>query len=211
MLSTICQLAFVFFYIGVFGFGGGYAMISLIQFEVVNEHAWMNASEFANLLALSQMTPGPISINAATYVGYNVLQPYGQGWAIVGSAISTFALVAPSLLLMFAVLRFLFKNQNNKYVQYLFSGLRPAVVGLIFSAGLMMMMDCDLVNDFVTGASQELTLSWKEENFGANLKEHLVSIAICATTFVSVFFYKKDPMLLIALSGFAGFAIYHCL
>lgn len=209
MLTLIAKLVFTFFYIGLFGFGGGYAMISLIQFEVVNENMWMNASEFANLLALSQMTPGPISINAATYVGYNVLLPYGQGWAIVGSIITTLALVSPSLMLMWAVLHFLFKHEENKYVQYLFAGLRPAVVGLIFSAGLLMMIDCDLLNNYINGQTNTFSLAWKEENFGTDLKEHLISIAICATTFISVFFFKKNPMHLILISGLLGFGIYY--
>ena len=211
MLTLYLQLATVFFHIGLFGFGGGYAMISLIQFSVVNDYGWMNTSEFANLLALSQMTPGPISINAATYAGYQVPLSHGYGLAsaITGSVTATLALVLPSLLAMWAVIKFLFKNEKNRYVQYLYSGLRPAVVGLIFSAGLLMMVDCDLIHNYVEGASSNLEITWKQENFGSNLKEHLISAAICIATFVAVFFYKKNPMYLIAGSGALGFAIYY--
>ena len=211
MLTLCQQLATVFFHIGLFGFGGGYAMISLIQFSVVNDYGWMNTSEFANLLALSQMTPGPISINAATYVGYQVPLSHGYGLlaAISGSLTATFALVLPSLLMMWAVIKFLFKNEKNRYVQYLYSGLRPAVVGLIFSAGLLMMVDCDLIHNYVEGASNHLEIAWKQENFGSNLKEHLISAAICIATFVAVFFYKKNPIYLIITSGVLGFAIYY--
>lgn len=209
MLVLLFKLFYTFFYIGLFGFGGGYAMISLIQFEVVNNHGWMTTSELANLLALSQMTPGPISINAATYVGYNVLQPYGYGYAILGSFVSTFSLVLPSIVFMYLVIRFLFKNEDNKYVQFLFSGLKPAVVGLIFSAGLMMMIDCDQIHNYVMGTISELNLSWKEENFGSNLFGNIISIIICITTFVSVYFLKKNPMHLILLSGLTGFIIYY--
>lgn len=211
MLILCLQLIMVFFRIGLFGFGGGYAMISLIQFSVVNDYGWMNTSEFANLLALSQMTPGPISINAATYAGYQVplSHGYGLGNAILGSAAATIALVLPSLLMMWAVIRFLFKNEGNQYVQYIFSGLRPAVVGLIFSAGLLMMIDCDLIYNFVSGASDTLELAWKQENFGSNLKEHIISVAICVSTFIAVYFYKKNPMYLIVISGLFGFSIYY--
>lgn len=213
MLTLCLQLVMVFFRIGLFGFGGGYAMISLIQFSVVNDYGWMNASEFANLLALSQMTPGPISINAATYAGYQVplTHGYGVGYAICGSAAATFALILPSFLMMWAVIKFLFKNEGNKYIQFIFSGLRPAVVGLIFSAGLLMMIDCDLIYNFVSGATDTLELAWKQENFGSNMTEHLISVAICVATFIAVYFYKKNPMYLILISGAFGFGIYYLL
>lgn len=213
MLTLCLQLVMVFFRIGLFGFGGGYAMISLIQFSVVNDYGWMNASEFANLLALSQMTPGPISINAATYAGYQVplTHGYGVSYAICGSAAATFALILPSFLMMWAVIKFLFKNEGNKYIQFIFSGLRPAVVGLIFSAGLLMMIDCDLIYNFVSGATDTLELAWKQENFGSNMTEHLISAAICVATFIAVYFYKKNPMYLILISGAFGFGIYYLL
>ena len=138
-----------------------------------------------------------------------------QAWlAICGIMMVEFAYggnfsVLPSLLAMWAVIKFLFKNEKNRYVQYLYSGLRPAVVGLIFSAGLLMMVDCDLIHNYVEGASSNLEIAWKQENFGSNLKEHLISAAICIATFVAVFFYKKNPMYLIAGSGALGFAIYY--
>ena len=203
------QLFAVFFYIGIFGFGGGYAMISLIQFEVVNHFHWMTSPAFANLLALSQMTPGPISINTATYVGFSVLSPYGYGWSLVGSLLSSFALILPSVLLMGLVVRFLFRHEDNRYVQYVFSGLRPAVVGLIFSAGIILMVDCDLLHRFATGAASFLQLAWKSENFGSTLLEHIISVFICSGTFVSLFFFKKNPILLILLSGGIGFVLYY--
>ena len=209
MIATALSLAFVFFYIGLFGFGGGYAMISLIQFEVVNNHQWMNNAEFANLLALSQMTPGPISINSATYVGFNVMSHYGNPWGIAGSVISTLSLCLPSVLLMWVVIRFLFRNEDNRYVNYVFSGLRPAVVGLIFSAGLMMMINCDPIHDFATGAASSLQLAWKEENFGDTALQHAISAVICVVTFVAIYFFKKNPIYLILLSGLAGLLIYY--
>lgn len=208
MLALYAKLMWIFFYIGLFGFGGGYAMISLIQFEVVNNNGWMGAHEFANLLALSQMTPGPISINAATYVGYNVFQTSGYGYAILGSLLATFALVLPSILMMWVVIKYLFKNEDNRYVQYVFSGLKPAVVGLIFSAGLMMMINCDLIHNFVMGASDSLQLAWKTENFGTDMYGHVISVLICIGTFVAVYFFKKNPIYLILIAGAVGLIAY---
>ena len=95
------HLFITFFEIGLFGFGGGYAMISLIQGQVVTRFHWMTMSEFTNVIAISQMTPGPIGINSATYCGYTAVHNagYGNGMAILGSGMATFALILPSCLL----------------------------------------------------------------------------------------------------------------
>ena len=98
-------LFITFFEIGLFGFGGGYGMLSLIQTEVVHHHAWMTSAEFTNIVAISQMTPGPIGINSATYCGYTAVHNAGLGnsLAILGSATATFALVLPSFILMILI------------------------------------------------------------------------------------------------------------
>ena len=93
--------------IGFFGFGGGYAMLSLIQNEVVVQHAWMTNAEFADIVAVSQITPGPIAINSATYVGYTVGMQSGSVWyGILGSVIATFAVCLPSMTLMMSAIFF---------------------------------------------------------------------------------------------------------
>ena len=101
------QLFYTFFKIGLFGFGGGYAMLSMIQGEVVTRYGWLTPQEFTDIVAISQMTPGPIGINSATYVGYNTIVDagYGMGWGIVGSMIATFAVVFPSFILMLTISR----------------------------------------------------------------------------------------------------------
>ena len=108
-------LFYTFFKIGLFGFGGGYAMLSLIQGEVVTRYHWINAGEFTDIVAISQMTPGPIGINSATYV------------------------VFPSFILMIAISKFFLKYQKHPAVEAVFSGLRPAVVGLLAAAALVLM------------------------------------------------------------------------
>ena len=171
------QLFWVYLKIGLLGFGGGYAMLSMIQFEVVEKHGWMTLSEFADVVALSQMTPGPISINCATYVGYQV-------GGIFGSLLASMAIVLPSLVLLYFVLRFLFKNKDNFIVKTTLKNLKPFIAGLIFAAALLMMNPANFPD--------------------VGLGENNISIIICAATFISVFFFKVNPMLLIAISGVAG-------
>ena len=114
------KLFYSFFKIGLFGFGGGYAMISLIQGEVVNRYHWLTSGQFTDIVAISQMTPGPIGINSATYVGYTsvVNAGYGHGWAVLGSVTATFAVVLPSFILMLLISKFLMKFKNHPVVEH---------------------------------------------------------------------------------------------
>ena len=133
------QLFVSYLKIGFFGFGGGYAMLSLIQHEVVVRHAWMTAGEFADIVAISQITPGPIAINSATYVGYTVGMQTGHvGLGILGSAIATFAVCLPSLTLMILVARFFMRLHNNRLVEGAMRGMRPTVIGMIAAAALLL-------------------------------------------------------------------------
>lgn len=126
------ELFISFFKIGIFAFGGGYAIISLIQHEILT-HGWMTQAELTDIIAISQMTPGPIGINSATYVGYVAS---GNIW---GAAVATFAITLPSFIIMMAITRFFILVQRNKYTQYALTGLRPMVVGLIGAAAVMLM------------------------------------------------------------------------
>ena len=129
-----------FFEIGVFGFGGGYGMLSLIQNETVEHWHWLSSSEFTDIVAISQMTPGPIGINSATYCGYTAVHNAGYGhlMAILGSATATFALVLPSLILMILISKMFMKYMHTRTVTSVFAGLRPAVVGLLAAATLLL-------------------------------------------------------------------------
>ena len=175
------QLFWVYLKIGLLGFGGGYAMLSMIQFEVVEKHAWMTMSEFADVVALSQMTPGPISINCATYVGYQV-------GGIFGSLLASFSIVLPSLILLYFVLKFLFKHKDNFIIKTTLRDLKPFIAGLIFAAA-MLMMNKTTFSDFGIG-------------------ENNISVIICAVTFVAIFFFKVNPMIMIAISGVAGLVFF---
>ena len=175
------QLFWAYLKIGLLGFGGGYAMLSMIQFEVVEKHAWMTMSEFTDVVALSQMTPGPISINCATYVGYQV-------GGIFGSLLASFSIVLPSLILLYFVLRYLFKHKDNFIIKTTLRDLKPFIAGLIFAAA-MLMMNKTTFSDFGIG-------------------ENNISVIICAVTFVAIFFFKVNPMIMIAISGVAGLVFF---
>lgn len=191
MLLLLTQLFWTFFLIGLFGFGGGYAMLSLIQGEVVEHYHWMTMGQFTDIVAVSQSTPGPIGINSATYVGYTALvnagyEPY---WGILGSFLATFAVVLPSFILMLLISRFLLKYRNHPAVESVFGGLRPAVVGLLLAASLLLM---------------------NSENF-SSVSESLWRFCLSLLIFVFAFFaqkvYRMGPILIIMLCGVAGIVL----
>ncbi|KRQ86566.1 Chromate transport protein [Caloramator mitchellensis] len=125
----IYKLFITFFKIGLFSFGGGYAMLPLIQQQVVFINKWLTQSEFIDIVAISQITPGPIAINSATYIGYKV----GGFW---GSLISTTGVSLPSVLVMMLIIKFIEKFKKSDYMEAAFSILRPTVLGLILAAAL---------------------------------------------------------------------------
>ncbi len=127
------QLLYSFILIGITGFGGGYAMISLIQTEVVTKHDWLSATEFADIVAISQMTPGPVSINCATYIGFTTTH------SVAGAAVATLGVCLPSLVLMFLASYFFAKLNGNTMIKNVMRFLRPIIIGLILSAALLLM------------------------------------------------------------------------
>lgn len=131
-MSLYLLLFWTFFKIGLFGFGGGYAIAALIQDEVVYNHHWLTVAQFTDIMAISQVTPGPIAINCATYVGYTATQ------SVWGAAIATFASCLGPFILVCLVIVGLQKIKNNPYVEAAFQGIRPTVIGLIASAALML-------------------------------------------------------------------------
>ncbi|MBQ9883889.1 MAG: chromate transporter [Bacteroidaceae bacterium] len=178
------QLFYTFFKIGLFGFGGGYAMLSLIQGEVVTRYGWLTAQEFTDIVAISQMTPGPIGINSATYVGY---QATGSVW---GSIVATSAVVLPSFILMLTISKFFLKYQHHPVVASVFAGLRPAVVGLLAAAALVLMT---------------------VDNFGSpteNTYQFVISCILFGVAFIATYRYKANPILLIIVCGLVGLAVY---
>lgn len=182
------QLFYTFFIIGLFGFGGGYGMLSLIQTETVIRHHWMSSAEFTNIVAISQMTPGPIGINSATYCGYTAVHNAGftGGMAVLGSVTATVALVLPSLILMLLISKMFLKYMKTPLVQSVFMGLRPVVVGLLAAATLLL---CNA------------------ENFSSpniNLWQFCISLALFIATFVGTMWLKINPIRMICYAAVAG-------
>jgi chromate transporter len=141
MTGLLAQLFFTFFFIGLFNFGGGGAMLSLIQGQVVTAHGWISQEMFTDIVAISQTTPGPIGINCATYVGYEVMYNagFGQLAGVFGSVLATFAVVLPSFLVFFLIIRVFNRFHESRTFVDTMRALRPAVAGLIGAAALVMM------------------------------------------------------------------------
>lgn len=182
------ELFYTFFIIGLFGFGGGYGMLSLIQTQTVVQHHWLSSAEFTNIVAISQMTPGPIGINAATYCGYLAVQNAGMGTplAVLGSVVATLALVLPSFILMVLISKMFMKYMDTKPVQSIFAGLRPAVVGLLAAAALLLMTT---------------------DNFGSPSHspwQFGVSLFLFVATFVGTKFLHIHPIRMMGYAAIAG-------
>ena len=182
------QLFYTFFIIGLFGFGGGYGMLSLIQTETIMHHHWLSSAEFTNIVAISQMTPGPIGINSATYCGYAAVHNMGLSntMAIFGSITATFALVLPSLILMLLISKMFLKYMKTPAVQSIFMGLRPVVVGLLAAATLLL---CNA------------------ENFSLpsiNVWQFSISIGLFIATFIGTMWLKINPIRMICYAAVAG-------
>lgn len=128
-MAVLLQLFITFFKIGAFSFGGGYAMLPLLEEEVIKNHAWMTSSEFIDIFAISEMTPGPIAVNAATFLGFRVS-------GFFGAMIATSAVILPSFIVISIIFASLSKFKNSKYVAWTFQGIRPIVIGLIIAAGV---------------------------------------------------------------------------
>lgn len=201
-MNVYLKLIWAYIKIGVFGFGGGYAMLSLVERIVVSDNHWLSEQMFTDIVAISQMTPGPIGINSATYIGY--VAPGGVDpalasplWGILGSVAATLAVTIPSFFLVLYCSHFIRKHNESGAIKAIFSGLRPVVVGLIASAAIMLM---------------------NSDNFNPNHNDGQLwaSIAICVASFCLVYFpfkfknkvYKVHPILVIILAGFTGFLLY---
>ena len=185
------KLIWAYLKIGLFGFGGGYAMLSLIERIIVGNH-WISEQTFTDIVAISQMTPGPIGINSATYIGYvapGAVNPVFSSplWGILGSVLCTLVVVVPSFLLTLYASHFISRHRESAYVKGEFTGLRPVVVGLIGSAALLLM---------------------NSANFGENTHDVALSIGICVASFVLVYFVKWHPILIIVLAGLAGLILF---
>jgi chromate transporter len=178
------ELFTTFFVIGMFTIGGGYAMLSLIQNEVVTVHGWIDEGTFTDIVAVSQMTPGPIGINSATYIGYEVLMNSGasQFACILGSFTATFAVVLPSFIIVLLLCKIYDRWKDHYMFKGVLTGLKPATLGLIGTAALGL-------------ATPENFIDWK-------------SFVICILAFIALYFKKAGPFSIIGIGALAGLLIY---
>lgn len=178
------KLFWVFTKIGIFGFGGGYAMLSLIQEEVVENNGWLTKQEFTDLVAISQMTPGPIGINTATYAGYSALEHAGHsaGISVLGAVVATIALCLPSFIMISIISYFFIKFRTNRYFSYSMSGIRPLSISLIAFAALSLTTNENFI-DFFSPI-------------------FFIVALVCSIKF------KVHPILILSVAAIAGILIY---
>ena len=191
-MILLIKLFVTFFKIGLFSFGGGYGMLSVIQGEVVTRYSWLTMSEFTDIVAISQMTPGPIGINSATYVGYTAVINDGgsQLLALLGSLTASFAVMLPSFIIMLVISRFFMKYSHHPRVEALFKILRPAVVGLIASAALLLMNSANF------------------GSLGEDKVQFVVSVLLFLFAFIALRHLKWSPILILVLCGVFGGVFY---
>lgn len=201
-LLLFVQLFATFFVIGLFTFGGGYAMLSLIQTQVVTTHGWLTEGTFANIVAISQMTPGPIGINCATYTGYEVLASTGAGhvMGILGSLTATVGIVLPSFIIVLLLVRFYQKFHHNAIFEGVMSWLRPAVVGLIGAAAIILVLKVTwtglpLLSHAEIGVIEENFIDWK-------------SWLLFGLALVAGLKFKPSPIWVIVAGGVCGLLLY---
>ena len=185
------QLLWTFLKIGLFTFGGGYAMIALIQSEVTVNHDWLTSQEFTDILAVSQMTPGPVGINTATYTGYTAVLNAGyEPWqAVLGALLASGAVILLPVVLMVVAVIFMQRMKGNRDMENIFNVLRKVVVGLIAAAALQLLT---------------------ADSFGQPdwSMQFVLSLVIFAAVFI-LSLYRKSPILLILASGVAGIVVYY--
>ena len=183
------KLIVTYLLIGLLGFGGGYAMLALIERMIVGP-GWITEQTFTDIVAISQMTPGPIGINSATYIGYVAPQMNSYPhwwWGVLGSIACTVTIIIPSFVLVRRTSHFIARHRESQYIRGAFAGLRPVVVGLIASAALLLM---------------------NSANFGSTTRDVCISVAICVATLLIQLFTKLHPIVTICLAGLAGWLIF---
>ena len=199
MLSLLWTLFYTFFVIGLFNFGGGGAMISLIQARVVTEHAWLTEEGFTNIVAISQTTPGPIGINCATYVGFEVMHNAGfsNAVSILGSAATTLAIVLPSFMVFLVIVTLFNRFHESPVFLGTMKALKPVVAGLIAAACLSLIINVD----FSGSALPKLSLI--ETNF-PDWKAWVLFVV----AFILGYTKKMGPVALLLSAAVLGLVIY---
>jgi len=180
------QLFWSFFIVGLFSFGGGYAALPLIQHQVLDVHNWLTPTEFMDVLTISQMTPGPIAINASTFVGTKIA-------GIAGAIVATVGCVTPSCIIVLILATLYYKYKGLSMVQGIIKGLRPAVVALIASAGLSILV----------------TVLFNKEEFPITPSDfNWIAAALFLASLFLLRKFKLNPIIVMLIAGVAGVVVY---
>ncbi|MBN2617600.1 MAG: chromate transporter [Spirochaetales bacterium] len=184
---TYIDLFLVFFQVGLFSIGGGLAAIPLIQHQIVTLHGWMNFTEFTDLISIAQMTPGPIAINSATFIGMRIA-------GFPGAIIATIGCIIPSAIIV-TILAYLYKKHSNlRVVQGILSGLKPAIVALIASSGLKILQ-------FSVLGTSDFKINPNSVNY--------ISIGLFLIALFVLRKWKPNPIIAMFGTGIIGGAIYY--
>ncbi len=189
------QLFLAFFKIGLFSFGGGYVMIPLIQSEVVSVNGWITAAQFADVVAISQMTPGPIAVNAATFIGANAAGPLGSFFATLGVS-------APSFILIIIVAKMMQKFNDSVAIASLLKGIRPVTIGMIGSASLlfatMSFLSLNLNSEF------KKLIAMRANEMFTDVSIIVMPFVIFIVILISTLKFKLNPIGAVVLSAVLG-------
>lgn len=198
-LALFFQLFICFFIIGMFTFGGGYAVMSLIQSEVVFSRGWIADSTFTDIVAISQITPGPVGLNCSTYVGYEVLKNagYSQFVSTLGSLTASLAVVLPSFIIVLMIAGIYSRFHENDLFKSTMNTLKPAVAGLIGAAALTMMFKISY------GGENWMNISLMADNF-----PDWKSWFVFAVAFIASIWKKYGPIKILVAAGFLGVLLY---
>ncbi len=183
-MSLLWQLFISFLNIGLFSIGGGYAAIPLIQEQVVTLHGWLTLDEFINLITIAEMTPGPIAVNSATFVGIRLA-------GLPGAVVATFGCILPSCIIVSLLAWLYYRYQSMRLMQDVLSCLRPTVVALIASAGLTILL-------LVIFGGADISLS----------SVQWVGVAIFAVALFVLRKWKQNPILVISCCGVIGIILH---
>lgn len=184
-MNIYVQLFLSFIQIGLFSIGGGYAAMPLIQNQVVDLHQWLTLGEFTDLVTIAEMTPGPIAVNAATFVGTQIA-------GLLGALVATFGCILPSCIIVSTLAYLYYKYKGLTIIQGILGSLRPAVVAMIASAGLTIL----------------LMVLWGEKGFSTNLADlNVLGCVIFVVAFVLLRKWKLNPILVMVLSGVTNLAV----
>ncbi|MBH5320223.1 chromate transporter [Paenibacillus sp. GSMTC-2017] len=179
----LIELFLTFLMVGFVSFGGGYAMIPLIQEEVLNRHQWMSAEQLSDIVAVAGMSPGPIATNMAVAIGFQVAGP-------IGAITASIAMILPSFAIIVLVGHFFFRFRDNELVKSSFFGLRPAIAGMITYAAIVFAQN--------SGMTSSITFSWFTWS----------QILIFVGSLIALVFLRKHPFSVIVISGLVGIALY---